>query len=204
MAVRHETLSALFTDIAGAIRGKLGTTSTYVADNFDTLIESIETDPSGSTTAAASDLLSGKTAYSKKALITGTIPTKTSSDLTASGATVSVPSGYYASTASKSVASGSAATPATSKAQSTPTFSRSGNVVTANVAATSVSVTPTVSAGYITSGTAGTITMSESSASYTISTQSKTATANGTISPDSGYLLSGVTVALPTYDGTVN
>lgn len=204
MAVRHETLSALFTDIADAIRGKLGTTSTYVADNFDTLIESIETDPSGSTTAAASDLLSGKTAYSKKALITGTIPTKTSSDLTASGATVSVPSGYYASTASKSVASGSVATPATSKAQSTPTFSRSGNVVTAKVAATSVSVTPTVSAGYITSGTAGTITMNESSASYTISTQSKTATANGTISPDSGYLLSGVTVALPTYDGTVN
>ena len=48
-------------------------------------------------TATAADLLSGKTAYAKGEKITGTIATKTASDLTASGATVAVPAGYYAS-----------------------------------------------------------------------------------------------------------
>ena len=54
-------------------------------------------------TAAAGDILSGKIAYNSSGKITGSIATKTSSDLTASGATVTVPAGYYASSASKSV-----------------------------------------------------------------------------------------------------
>lgn len=62
-------------------------------------------------TASAGDLLSGKTAYVNGNKITGTISTKTSSDLTASGATVTVPSGYYASSASKSIATATQATP---------------------------------------------------------------------------------------------
>ena len=41
----------------------------------------------------------------------GTIPTKTSSDLTASGKTITVPAGYYASNASKSVSTATQATP---------------------------------------------------------------------------------------------
>jgi hypothetical protein len=48
-------------------------------------------------TASASDILNGKTAYVDGEKITGNIATKTSSDLTASGATVTVPAGYYAS-----------------------------------------------------------------------------------------------------------
>lgn len=94
---------------------------------------------------------------------------------------------------------GSATTPATTKQQSQPTFSRSGNIITASVAATSVSVTPTVSAGYVSNGTAGTITMSANSNTYTILTQDKTATANGIFYPDSGYLLNSVTVSIPSY-----
>ena len=43
--------------------------------------------------------------------ITGTIPSKSGTDLTASGATVTVPAGYYSAQASKSVATATQATP---------------------------------------------------------------------------------------------
>ena len=68
------------------------------------------------------------------------ITRRSSSDLTASGATVSVPSGYYASNASKAVASGTAGTPTATKG---------------TVSNHSVSVTPSVTntTGYITGGT---------------------------------------------------
>ena len=89
------------------------------------------------------------------------IPKKSSSDLTASGATVTAPAGYYASAASKSVAAGSATTPATT-ISSAPTISVSSvGLITASNSKTQ-SVTPTVSAGYVSAGTAGTITVSGS------------------------------------------
>ena len=65
-------------------------------------------------TATAGDILSGKTAYVDGEKITGNIATKTSSDLTASGATVTVPAGYYASNATKSVSTATQATPSVS------------------------------------------------------------------------------------------
>lgn len=89
------------------------------------------------------------------------ITTRSSTDLTASGATVTVPAGYYASQATKSVASGSATTPATTiTANPTITVNSSG-LITATTS-TSQNVTPTVSAGYVSSGTAGKITVSGS------------------------------------------
>lgn len=65
---------------------------------------------------------------------------RTSSDLTASGATVTAPAGYYASAASKAVASGTAGTPTATKG---------------TVSSHSVTVTPSVTntAGYIPGGT---------------------------------------------------
>lgn len=68
------------------------------------------------------------------------ITRRSSTDLTASGDTVTVPSGYYASAASKAVASGTAGTPSATKG---------------TVSNHSVSVTPSVTntAGYITGGT---------------------------------------------------
>ncbi len=109
-------------------------------------------------TVAAASMLSGVTAHDKNgAPVTGTIATKTSTDMTVSGATVTAPAGYYASAASKSVASGSAATPATTITQNpTITYNSSTGKITATYSK-SQSVTPTVTAGYVSSGTAGTI-----------------------------------------------
>ena len=75
---------------------------------------------------------------------------------TSSGDTVTVPSGYYSSSVSKSVASGSASAPTTISG-STASVSTGTNTLTLTK---TVSVTPVVSAGYVSSGTATNSTVS--------------------------------------------
>lgn len=128
-------------------------------------------DTSDATLDSGGKMLSGVTAYADGTKYTGTIATKTSSDLTASGATVTVPAGYYASQASKAVASGSATAPA-SISGSSASVSTGTNTVTFTK---TVSVTPAVTAGYVASGTAG-----NASVSLTASVTTKAAT---TITP---------------------
>lgn len=99
------------------------------------------------------------------------ITRRSSSDLTASGATVTAPAGYYATAASKAVASGSATAPA-SISGTGATVSTGTNTLTLTK---SVSVTPAVSAGYVSSGTAG-----NSSVSLTANVTTKAA---ATITP---------------------
>ena len=65
-------------------------------------------DTSDATLDSGGKMLSGNTAYADGVKYGGTIVSKSASDLTASGATVTVPAGYYGSQATKSVASGSA------------------------------------------------------------------------------------------------
>ena len=86
--------------------------------------------------ATASDMLSPKTAYVNGIKIKGNIPTKTSNDLRASGSRITVPSGYYANIAEKSVATASQAIP-------TISVNSSGQIT----------VSATQTAGYVSAGT---------------------------------------------------
>lgn len=113
--------------------------------------------------ASASDILSGKEAINGDGTkITGTIATKTSSNLTASGATVTVPAGYYASQSTKSVATAT---------QATPTVSIDANG--------KITASATQSAGYVSAGTkSGTKQLTTQAAkTITPSTSSQTAVA---------------------------
>lgn len=62
-------------------------------------------------TATPNDILEGKTAYADGVKLTGTVAVNSSSDLDVNGATVTVPSGYYATDVSKTVATSTQATP---------------------------------------------------------------------------------------------
>lgn len=144
-------------------------------------------DTSDATLDSGGKMLSGNTAYANGTKYTGTIPSKSGTDITASGDTVTVPAGYYSSQQTKTVASGSATAPATISG-TTASVSAGTNTLTLSK---TVSVTPTVSAGYVSSGTAG-----NSSVSLTASVTTKAAatitpgTSNQTIA--SGTYLTGV------------
>ena len=96
------------------------------------------------------------------------ITSRTSSDLSASGATVTAPAGYYSSAASKSIVSGSA-TPAASLSATGASLSTGNGTLT--LTKNNVSNTPQVTAGYVASGTAGNTNMSLTA---TVTTQGAT------------------------------
>ena len=153
-------------------------------------------DTSDATLDSGAKMLSGNTAYANGVKYTGSIATKTGADLSASGDTVTVPAGYYASSATKAVDAGAAITPTTS-ITANPTISiSSGGLITASVSA-SQSVTPTVSEGYVSTGTAGTVSVSGSKTEQ-MSTQAATTitptTTNQTIASGT-YLTGTVTIA---------
>lgn len=128
-------------------------------------------DTSDATLDNGGKMLSGNTAYANGVKYTGSIATKTGTDITASGDTVTVPAGYYASQNTKSVSAGSATAPATISGTSA-SVSTGTNTLTLSK---TISVTPSVTAGYVASGTAG-----NSAVSLTASVTTKAA---ATITP---------------------
>lgn len=121
--------------------------------------------PQGTKSISANGNSIDVTEYASVDVSVPTGTARTSSDLTVSGDTVTAPAGLYASSASKSVASGTAGTPTATKG---------------TVSNHSVSVTPSVTntTGYITgstkTGTAVTVSASE------LVSGSETKTSNGT------------------------
>lgn len=102
-------------------------------------------------------LLSSVTVNAISSTYVGTGITRRSlSDLMASGATVTAPAGYYSASASKTIQNGSATAPA-SISQTAATLSTGTNTLTLSK---SISVTPSVTAGYVSSGTAGNVDVS--------------------------------------------
>lgn len=129
------------------------------------------------------------------------IISRSSSDLTTSGATVSVPAGYYETAASKSVATGSAGTPVATKG---------------TVSNHAISVTPSVTntTGYITGGTktgtavsvtaselvSGTLTIS-SSGTKDVTNYESVSVAAGTVTAPSS--ISGASASVSTGTNTL-
>ena len=159
------------------------------------------TDTSDATLASGNSMLSGNSAYANGVKYDGTIVSKSGGDLTVSGDTVTVPAGYYSSNASKAVASGSATAPASISGTSA-SVSTGTNTLTLTK---TVSVTPVVSAGYVSSGTAGNASVSltasvttKGATTYTPTTSNQTIasgtylTGTQTISGDANLVASNI------------
>lgn len=164
----------------------------YVGTGTTTIPEGYVDTSSGD--ATASHILNGKKAWVDGVEITGSIPIKTSSNLSVNGDTVTVPSGYYESQASKSVST---------VAQASPTITVDSNgLITASV---------TQGAGYVSSGTKSDTEQLTTQAEKTITpgTSSKTAVNKGvyttgvvTVAGDSDLIASNIKKGVTIFDVT--
>ena len=169
-------------------------------------------------TVTAASMLSGTTALKNDGTdITGNIATKTSANLSASGATVTAPAGYYASDASKSVAAGTAGTPTASKGtvsnhaiSVTPSVTNTTGYITGG---TKTGTAVTISASELVSGTKSITTSgttdvtnyaSASVAAGSATTPATSITANPTISVSSGGLITATASASKSVTPTVS
>lgn len=154
---------------------------------------------SASADLSSDKILSGYAAYNNDGeLIAGNIPSKSSSDVTVLGPTVSVPSGYYSTNIDKTVQSGSVfISDRTLDMNPTISLDSSTGIITAEIDGYRY-ISPQVFAGYVTSGTSGKISVAGTETSQ-LSTQSAitiTPTESSQIAVASGkYTLGDVSVA---------
>ena len=165
--IKGETLTAM----ADGVRSIFGTSDKYTPEEMASVIAKIEAGlPSLSNPASSGQILNGYEAINEDGeKITGTIATKTSSNLTANGATVTVPAGYYAANATKSIATATQATPSI-------TVDSNGKIT----------ASATQTAGYVTAGTKSSTYQLAFQAAKTI-----TPTTSNQIAVSSGYYTGG-------------
>lgn len=118
------------------------------------------------------------------------LPSKTASDLTASGDTVTAVAGFYPSAVSKAVSHGTATTP-TVNVEANPSISvNSSGLITASYAKTEA-ITPNVSEGWVSAGTSGNVTFAGSS-SYQLPSNASLSVSGSTVTAASGFYPSAV------------
>ena len=191
-----------FTSSTGAYRSRLNVTPGYTAQSGDYMSSWKYLATQAAATITPTE--SAQTAVEQYRWTTGAVTVdavpsdyvgsaidrRDSADLSASGATVTAPAGYYAEAASASVAAGSATMPASA--------SGSGTIVGAlnnamNVQGT-VTATPTVSAGYVASGTSGSTSVSLQTSVTTLSTATWTPTTSDQTIPAGRYTIGTQTI----------
>lgn len=137
-------------------------------------------------TASAADILSNKTAYVNGSKITGTMANngQTGGTITSQGGTYTIPAGYTTGgTVTANISSGSTTVSGSTSASSATITTGNGTLTLTK----SVSITPNVTAGYISAGTQGSVNISL--------TASVTTKAAATITPST----SNQTIASGTY-----
>lgn len=210
-----------YTDIADAIRIKNGTNETYTPAEMPAAILALEAGSGGAIinqnkTVNPSETQQSVTAdsgYSGLGTVTVTaIPSdyvgtgvtqRTSSDVTVSGATVTIPTGYYGTAASKTVSSTTHSAPTvsvnTSSGLITASHTQSAGYVSGGTTSAELqlntqegtTITPTTSAQ--TAVAADTYTLGAVTVAA-IQTEAKTITENGTYTPATGKLFNSITV----------
>lgn len=137
-------------------------------------------------TTEANKMLNGIVGYKADGTkATGSIASRGYDDVIVNGRTVTTPAGYYSSAVNKQVATGSA-TPAASIGATGATVTTGTNTLTLSK---SVSNTPQVSAGYVSSGTAGNSSVSLTATVNTRSSSDLTVNGN-TVTAPAGYYAS--------------
>lgn len=154
---------------------------------------------------SGAQMLEGVTAYAKGQKITGTIPTKTESNLTATENIVNVPAGYYASACTKEVATADLPEPEATVDETglvrVVSNLTSGGFLSAGQKANTLQL-PVQAAKTVTPNSTEQVAVAAHK--YTtgavkvaaVPTETKKVTANGTYTPSSGKYFSSVEVAI--------